>query len=112
MKVVINKCYGGFGLSVKAIEMISELKGWNLSVGGYSYGSVDCLKDGKPFYVNEYFYDKRSDKDLIKVIEEIGEESFGNYSQLSIVEIPDDVDYIIEEYDGKEWISEKHRTWY
>jgi hypothetical protein len=30
---------------------------------------------------------------------------------LEIVEIPDDVEYTIEEYDGLEHIAEKHRTW-
>ena len=33
---------------------------------------------------------------------------FGEFS----VEIPDDVEWQIEEYDGTEHISEKHRTWY
>ena len=32
-------------------------------------------------------------------------------STLKIIEIPDDVDWIIEEYDGNEWVAEKHRTW-
>ena len=27
------------------------------------------------------------------------------------VEIPDDVEWQIEEYDGSEWIAEKHRIW-
>jgi len=30
---------------------------------------------------------------------------------LKIVEIPDDVDWEINEDDGSEWIAEKHRTW-
>ena len=31
---------------------------------------------------------------------------------LKVVEIPDGVDWEIEEYDGEEWVSEKHRVWY
>jgi hypothetical protein len=27
------------------------------------------------------------------------------------VDIPDDVKWQIEEYDGNEWIAESHRTW-
>lgn len=53
----------------------------------------------------------RSDPVLIEIIEELGKRADGNYAKLEIVEIPDDVDYVIEEYDGMEWISEAHRTW-
>ena len=38
------------------------------------------------------------------------EQSF-TLAKLKIVEIPDDVEWIIEEYDGKEWIAEDHRRW-
>ncbi len=30
---------------------------------------------------------------------------------MQIVEIPDDVDWEVMEYDGMEHIAEKHRTW-
>jgi len=29
-----------------------------------------------------------------------------------VVEIPDDIEFVIEEYDGIEWVAEKHRVWY
>jgi len=35
----------------------------------------------------------------------------GEYSELKVVEIPDDVKWQLEEYDGLEWVAEKHRTW-
>ena len=54
---------------------------------------------------------KRIDKDLIKVIEELGEKANTQVSTLKIVDIPDDVKWTIEEYDGNEWIAEEHRTW-
>jgi len=28
------------------------------------------------------------------------------------VEVPDDVDWYVEEYDGLEHIAERHRTWH
>jgi hypothetical protein len=37
--------------------------------------------------------------------------SFGSFSELKIVNIPDDVEFQIEEYDGNEWVAEKHRVW-
>lgn len=54
---------------------------------------------------------KRTDEDLIKVGEKLKEKANTICSKLKVIEIPDDLDYEIEEYDGNEWISEKHRTW-
>ena len=53
----------------------------------------------------------RDDPNLIKVIETLGEKANGRFSQLKIVEIPDNVEWTIDEYDGAEWVAEKHRTW-
>lgn len=54
----------------------------------------------------------RDDPDLIEVVEELGvEEASGKLAELKIVEVPDDVDWEVKEYDGKEWVAEKHRTW-
>jgi hypothetical protein len=39
------------------------------------------------------------------------EKSSGVYAELKIVDIPDDVEWEIDEYDGKEWVAEVHRTW-
>ena len=53
----------------------------------------------------------REDPLLIQVIEELGSEADGGFAELKIVEIPADVEYEIEEYDGMEHIAEKHQTW-
>lgn len=89
MKIVINRCYGGYGLSKEAYEFLGIQ--WN----GYGYA----------------FSDDRTNPDLIKCIEALGEKASGSCAKLKIVEIPDDVIWKIEEYDGIEWISEVHRTW-
>lgn len=51
----------------------------------------------------------RSNKNLIEAIEKYPDDITG----LKIVEIPDNVDWIIcrDNYWGNEWIAEKHRTW-
>lgn len=54
---------------------------------------------------------KRDDPVLIQVVEELGELANGRHAELKIVEIPDDVKWQIEEYDGLEWVAEQHRTW-
>lgn len=53
----------------------------------------------------------RDDSALVQVVEEMGEAANGRCAKLEIVEIPDDVDWEIAEYDGNEHIAEKHRTW-
>ena len=45
------------------------------------------------------------------MVEEGGTDVNDRYSYLKVVEIPADVDWQICEYDGLEWIAEKHRTW-
>ena len=92
MKVVINKCYGGFGLSEKAYKYLG------LKWDGYGYG-----------YSHDY--EKRTDKKLIKCVEELGKEASGALANLVIVEIPDDIEWKIDEYDGIETIHEQHRSW-
>ena len=53
----------------------------------------------------------RNDPVLVAVVEALGSNADGESASLRIVEIPDDVLWTIQEYDGCEWIAEKHRTW-
>lgn len=91
-RVVINNSYGGFGLSDQAFERYKQLA---------------SITD--PVFV--YYEIERDDPRLIQVVKEMAEQANGPCSDLKIVEIPADVDWIIEEYDGIEWIAEVHRTW-
>ena len=63
------------------------------------------IKDCDEFDVNFFLLDiPRDDKLLIQVVKELGKEANGFAANLKIVEIPDDVDYKIYEYDGLEWV--------
>lgn len=65
-------------------------------------------------YSEQVFYDKdiaRDDPILVRVVNELGDIAASKYASLKVVEIPAEVDWIIEEYDGAEWVAEKHRTW-
>ena len=69
---------------------------------------------GKAYDDGNYFsiYDiPRDDADLVKVVEKLGKKSWGNCAKLKIVEIPDGIEWHLDEYDGNEHIAEKHRTW-
>lgn len=92
MEIVINNCYGGFGLSEAARDILEEV----LDV------PLDTVLGEDSF---------RAHPALIEVIKGLGEGVNDCFSELKIVEIPDDVEWQIEEYDGSEWIAEKHRTW-
>ena len=108
MKLVINTCWGGFSISREAAEHMaangSELAKKELAESPdrkwYGYGFID----GSEGY-------QRHDPLLIAAVEALGEKAWGTHAELRVVEIPDGVEYFIEEYDGKEWVAEKHRTW-
>ena len=90
MKIAINRCYGGFGLSEKAFDLYKEKANNDIT------------------YVHDI---DRADPILIEVIELLGDEANTRFSKLKITEIPDGVEWEIAEYDGYEHVAEKHRTW-
>ena len=99
-KVVINACFGGFGLSDEAIAMYRERKG--------------IAADERATYADEL---ARDDADLIAVVEALEPEKAGDdrYAELKVVEVPmwlHEKGWHIEEYDGLEHIAENHQTWY
>ena len=53
----------------------------------------------------------RDDPALVQLVEENAELYAGRHAELKVVEIPDGVNFQIEEYDGNEWVAEVHRTW-
>ena len=93
MKLVINDDYGGFSVSDEGVARYFELLG--------------TLPD-KDFYNRDI---PRDDPALVQVVEELGAKADGSCASLKVVEIPDDVEWEIAEYDGREWVAEKHRTW-
>lgn len=155
MKVVINRCFGGFSLSPRGIKAYADRKGWPCFFFVHpkgDYKSYERITDDEAFGRVEFFgptafktatppqgssynwhemsleereasnrewsessiYDRdipRDDPDLIAVVEALGELADGRAAKLCVVEIPDDVEWEIDEYDGSEQVAEKHRTW-
>jgi hypothetical protein len=90
MKIVINTRHGGFGLSKEALALFNERSG---AVVTYDFNIV------------------RNDPILVEIVEQLGEAAYGDFAKLKVVDIPDDVQWTVGEYNGAEWIAEKHRTW-
>ena len=112
-QVVINAGFGGFGLSDRAIERYAELSGENLiSVEHPSASYTAWYKNSTEEKNRWYPLDiRRDDKHLVQVVKELGPEANDYFASLKVVEIPADVEWVIDEYDGKEWIAEVHRRW-
>ena len=79
MKICINTCFGGFGLSDEALQMLG--------------------------FKTRYPRISRTDPRLIEVVSTLGEAANGFCARLAIVSIPDEAtDWEIEEYYGSEGI--------
>lgn len=136
MKYVINKCFGGFGLSEKALRRLYELgckeiatpvaeyygKGWEKDVAIALERNANkelsifktVLADDNTVVLSESFSTYASDPLkgrahplLVQVVEELGEESWGWASHLTVVDVPEGIDVEITEYDGQESIRER-----
>jgi hypothetical protein len=89
-KVVINACFGGFGLSNKAVARLREL--------GLEFQLEWDIPRHHPL--------------LVQVVEELGEKASGSHAKLEVVEINSNL-YKIDEYDGLESVStpKDHAGW-
>ncbi len=142
--MVINKCYGGFGLSPFGVKKFSELEGIDIypfTIDESENSKLnfqeskqiswkEIFNNPKKYFLihystkpilngkhesESYFSDgdiSRNNKNLIKIVEKYGKKVNGIYANLQIIEIPDNIKWEIEEYDGLECVSEEHRTWY
>ena len=130
-KVVINSHYGGLGLSYEGVMKYAELKGIKLYPYTYDFTKRIYSENIKPeeagllFYstmpvsnekeLNQHYFSPRDiardDPYLVKVVELLGVKANGSCAKLKVIEIPTDIEWEIEKYDGIEWIAEKHRTW-
>ena len=137
MRIVISKWYP-FEISHNGIKRYAEIKGIEL----YPYCPLNRNKPSDYFLLTEtddinpnesvhwatrkldpMTYEKlmkyefwgqdieRNDPALIQMVEELGKES-SPFSELKIIEIPDDVDFKIICCDDAEMVVDKNRVWY
>lgn len=112
MKIVINRRFGGFGVSTAAVLRMRELGSTQafppatvLQGERYVDGGV-CKTD-----FGTHGMADRTDPVLVRVVEEMGPAANGAYADLKIVDVPDGVAWEISEYDGLERVEEAHRSW-
>ena len=133
-EVIINNCYGGFGLSWQALMWLAakydlaiftalsdyrrydgRVAEWGVKIalpcGRVLDDRLGCFIFGKNGSESCHFELDRDFAPAIEVVRALGQCANDDYAELKIIEIPSDVDYCIEEYDGDEWVAEVHRTW-
>lgn len=116
-KIVINTIFGGFGLSDKAMLEYAKRK----DIPVYPEKHMGCTifylnpKDVSPpeiFRKHLYCRDiDRSDPILVDIVEEMREKANGEYAKLKVVDVPNDINWEIHEYDGAESIREVSDVW-
>jgi len=139
MKVVINACYGGFSLSHEGVLLYCKLKGLKVwhepdlkypTIGSGTYWIVPPKERPKEINWHESTQEERiaynqahskmtiysreierNDPFLVQVVEQLKEKAGGTCASLKVVDVPDDVQWTIEEYDGNEHVAETHDTW-
>ena len=132
MKIVINTCFGGFGLSDAALRLYASKKGITLYPESDEYHTTyftvpkeeqfkwsDSMSREERIAVSTQINEQilysgnilRDDIELVQVVQELGSGADGEYSVLKIVEIPDGIDWYIAECGGKEHVAETHKTW-
>ena len=136
MKVILNKCYGGFDVSDKGYQLYAKKKnislylyknnyskGYYEKISGVTSDSLfityftqdfgDCFSPAQKDWKHRLHLgiDQREDPTLIEVVEELGEEASGRFGKLVVVEIPDGMKYVIDDYDGVETLHEDVPTW-
>lgn len=86
MKIVLNKNFGGFGITKAVYKKMREL-----------------------FWLDEKQTDEltRTDEKFVKAVEEC--EKKGTSGDLRVIEIPDDMDWDIFDYDGYEYVYDVNR---
>lgn len=91
MKIIVNDCFGGWSISEQAFKDLQP--------------RIPEMKDTHCDHL-------RTHPILIDYLEKHGTKATsGKCAELHVIEIPDDVRYDIEDYDGIETIHEVHRTW-
>lgn len=114
-KVVYNACFGGYGLSDKAIKLYAELAGIEIYPVKDRWITFWFTEEPNGRSAEEMFNQgvkdfsadsiERHDPILVQVVETLGDEASDSCARLRIAEISGS-QYRISEYDGSESVIE------
>lgn len=93
MKVVKNACFGGYRLSMKALNRLAELTG----------KTFDQCREDYLLQNNGLLF--RTAPELVQVVEELGSEVNSWLSNLVVEDIPEGIKWTISDLDGLETIE-------
>lgn len=123
VKVVLNRKFGGFGLSQKVFERLIE-QGWTVTHFREDHTPIDLnadlllrpvgttygyVKEGL-YYLNWWKHEENSNEfrtrpEIVALVEELKEEASGDLALLVIEEVNDDYYWEIHSFDGVESIK-------
>lgn len=106
----IAKVLESNGYSVISTDLIDR---------GYGVGGIDFLKQTKNMCGNTgdiitnppYKLALEFAQHALDIVEELGKRANGPFAKLVIVDIPDGMEYEIDDYDGFETLHQKVETW-
>lgn len=114
-RIVINTCHGGFSLSKPASILYLERAGIPYSLVPQADRDTQNRLGDKIVVNGQEWYERdmpRDDPILVDIVRQLGSKANGEYAKLKVVEVPPGVKWFIQEYDGREWVAEQHRTWH
>lgn len=106
MKVVYNACFGGFSLSPEAMLLLWKRGMKEIGTPVEEYYPPEDRKSRAGILGYQHAIDQWRE-----YAEMTPKQRKSERRKLAIVEIPDDVKWHVDEYDGNEHIAEDHRTW-
>jgi len=129
MKIVINRSHGGFCLSDEARKLLFARNTTHITFTPSDQvckneadedlqGSTRFSMEKLEGYLSDDFRTtwgadagrRRADSNLVAVVEELGERASGFGAKLVVIDLPDGVDWLIHEIDGKEQIRSREEA--
>lgn len=125
-RVVYNNCFGGFGLHEDVVKWVRENRDSleeeyadedidniaERTISGEYYPDGSGPKREYSTYVHPYRLDRENPllADIVEGKTEYDGQVSADVSSLRVAEVPDGVEWTIEEYDGSETVRETART--
>ena len=119
MKIVVNRSNGGFGLSDAARRLLFAHKTSHVKFSPIpaALGRQETTETVGGSLTDDFRITwgpdqgrRRTDPNLVAVVEELGDEASGFGARLVVVDVPDGVDWVIDEFDGNEQVRSREET--